>query len=364
MKFLFWPRQHIDISSRKMFQEHKGILCSPTLDTPETAGPVEHRWAPLDLCLLDAPLGFKRKRPVAEIFKQVANALSPSNREILELFFRHTLQIRAVTADDIIDELDLLLDGSADSFGNIQDKEVDLGYVQELYKRLDEMRRASETDEEASKKLKERLQKAEFIYVPSEGGSRRWFTLSECIWSLNGAVLGKTCLESHYPDLISFFVGFLGVRTLDLDMVMKDLVAVGGNDADINYVKTLLWSLNTLLQGDAGSTGWPAFTDEAKSARVFPIIMPDGTARTVMAQDEFAINDRPSFASPLRAKVKFLDFSLAEVSRLQPLIQWAGLRGRYLSHSVIERTVVDDEVCAVDRYMTQNLSSKARALAR
>lgn len=361
---LLLNNQYVDILTRNMFQDHRGILCSPSLDDAEERGPREQQWAALDSCLLDAPLGFRGKKPVAEIFKQVAHALDPSNRETLELFFRHTLKIRTVTADDVIDELLILSKGSAESSRAPQDKSVDLKYVQELYGRLDGMTRAEGVDEDANKKLGEQLQKGKFIYVPSDSGTKCWFTVSECVWSTNGAVLGKTCLEPHYPDLAPFFVDFLRVRTLDLDLIMQDLVAIGGGSADIDYVKTLLWSLNTLLQGDAGNGGGPAFTDEAKAARIFPVRMPDGTVRTVTELEDFAINDRQSFAEALKSRVKFLDFSLAEVSRLQPLIQWAGLKSRCLSHSVIESTVVNDEVCTVDRYMTRNLAQKARAFAR
>ena len=357
-------KPHTDsVINRTAFQDNYGLLCSPSHANAEDYDSSNAEWAALDSCVLDAPLDFSCKEPIGEIWKPVANELNPSDRASLEQFFRHTLQIKPINSTDIMEELKALGGQSADD----PTATVAIDFIQELYAKLDQMR--ADADEQTKQAMKDLFQVHPFIYVPPDsngaddegGGGGSWFKVSECIWSANGTVLGKTCLEPHYPNLAPFLVDFLGVRKLDLNLVMQDLLAIGDGEAGVEYVKTLLWALNTLLQGD--DAGAAAFTDEARGARVFPVKMPDGSVKTLNALDEFAINDRQSFADALKGKIKFLDFTLAEVSRLQPLIQWAGFKNRLLSHSVLESTVVGDEVCTTDRYMTLDLSRKARAFA-
>lgn len=92
--------------------------------------------------------------------------------------------------------------------------------------------------------------------------------------------------------------------------------------------------------------------------------MPDSSVQPLTAQQDFAIIDRQNYANVLENKIKILDFTLDEVRRLRPLIEWAGLTDRYFSRSVVENTVVDDELCIEDRYLSWDLARKAGAFVR
>ena len=92
--------------------------------------------------------------------------------------------------------------------------------------------------------------------------------------------------------------------------------------------------------------------------------MSNGSVQPLTANQDFAIIDRQNYADVLKNKIKILDFNLDEVRRLRPLIKWAGLTGRYLSRSVVENTVVDDELCIEDENLTYDLARKAGAFAR
>lgn len=175
-------------------------------------------------------------------------------------------------------------------------------------------------------------------------------------------MLGKPCLEPLYPDLAELFVDYFGVPKLNFELVYRQLVEIGSSTPTISYAKNLLWSLKPLLTVDSGTR--PAFTDEATSCRIFPVRMPDGSTRPLTALDDFAIIDRQHYADALKNKVKVLDFSLDEVWLLKHLIGWAGLTDRYLSRSVVERTVVGDEQCIMDRHLTRDLVRKAGAFVR
>ena len=157
-------------------------------------------------------------------------------------------------------------------------------------------------------------------------------------------------------------VDYLGVPKLSFALVYRELVKIGSSTPTIFYVKNLLWSLKALLFPGIGTR--PAFADEVASCRIFPVKMPDGRKQPLTALDDFAIIDRQHYADALKNKVKILDFTLDEVRRLRPLIEWAGLTDRYLSRSVVEQTVVDDELCVEDRHLTRDLARKAGAFVR
>jgi hypothetical protein len=175
-------------------------------------------------------------------------------------------------------------------------------------------------------------------------------------------MLGKTCLESLYPDLAGLFVDCFGVPKLNFALVYQQLVEVGGTVPTIAYAKNLLWSLAALLTAENELR--PSFGDKATLCRVFPVNLPDGRTQLLTALDSFAIVDRQHYALYLKDKIKVLDFSMDEVRNLKPFIKWAGLTERYLSRLVVERTVVEDDLCAMDKPLTRDLVRKAGAFVR
>ncbi|KAF2791877.1 hypothetical protein K505DRAFT_326545 [Melanomma pulvis-pyrius CBS 109.77] len=340
---------------RENFVENHSVFCSPSLpNESEGDKPEDVNWASPTKCLWDAPGSFTTREPVRYIWEPVMKTLSPQDRGNLEQFFRHTLQIGEVTHGDILEEL-----------GDFSELcESDLTYspgledIHEIYQMLDGLRKGM--DEIGSLGLKECFEEEDLIYVPAvQPQSKRWFKVSECVWSNEGAMLGKPCLEPFYPQLTELFVDFFGVPKLNFALVYRQLLEIGSSIPTIDYVKNLLWSLKTLLAADIGTR--PAFADEVTSCRVFPVRMPDGSTQPLTALDDFAIIDRQHYADALKNKIKVLDFSLDEVRLLKHLIGWTGLTDRYLSRSVVERTVVEDEKCVVDRHLTRDLIRKSGA---
>lgn len=89
-----------------------------------------------------------------------------------------------------------------------------------------------------------------------------------------------------------------------------------------------------------------------------------GSTQSLTALEDFAIIDRQHYADAYKNKIKILDFTLDEVQRLRPLLDWAGLVDCYLSRLVVEQTVVDDKRCIKDRHLTHDLARKASAFVR
>jgi hypothetical protein len=145
-------------------------------------------------------------------------------------------------------------------------------------------------------------------------------------------------------------------------MVYSELVGLRNTTPTISYAKNLLWSLNALLPSETGTR--PTFTGEVASCRIFPVRVLDGNAGILSSLEDFAIIDRQHYADAFRNKIKVLDFTLDEVRHLRPLVEWAGLEDRFLSRLVVEKTVVDDELCIENRSLTRDLIRRAKAFVR
>jgi hypothetical protein len=201
------------------------------------------------------------------------------------------------------------------------------------------------------------------IVYASLDQKRRWFKVSECVWSVEGASIAKACLEPLYPDLAEFFVDRLGVSKLTFALVCQHITEIGDEIRDISHIKDLLWSLKALLPPAGDETRAP-FTEDLKSSRIFPVNVPGGPTQPMSARDEFAIIDRQQYANAFAGKVKILDFTMEEVHRLRLLIEWAGLTGQYFSNLVVERTHFEKQQRTEDRYLTRTFASKAHAFTR
>lgn len=208
---------------------------------------------------------------------------------------------------------------------------------------------------------REMFKDEDLIYAPVHQ-PRQWFSTVDCVWSSEGKMLGKPCLESFYPDLEELFVDYFEIPRLNFALVYQQLIGIGDSTLRAPDAKILLESLAALLKAEKHPR--PEFGEEAKSSRVFPVRTPGGGTEQLSALDEFAIVDREHYAAALKERIKFLDFSLDEVQRLKPLLRWAGLDDRYLSRLVSEQTVVDDGPCSIDSGLTYTLTKKAGAFVR
>jgi hypothetical protein len=187
--------------------------------------------------------------------------------------------------------------------------------------------------------------------------------MSECVWSVEGAIVGKACLESLYPDLGEFFWDRLGVSKLTFALVCQHILEAGDKIHDISHVKVLLWSLKAQLP-PAGNGIHAPLTEDLKNSRIFPVRVPRGSTQLMSMREEFAIVDREQYANAFAGKVKVLDFTLEEVHRLRLLIEWAGMTGRYFSNLVVEQTHFEKEQRTKDKNLTRTFRNKACAFTR
>lgn len=144
----------------------------------------------------------------------------------------------------------------------------------------------------------------------------------------------------EYEDLQEFFVDFLGVDTLNLQIVYDELLHLGRSPSpSVDQVKQQIQSFNGLL---SDVSRYPRVKPEPlRRAKIFPVHIPGGEVKLFTGETNFAIVDRVTLGVCFAGQVKTLDFDLNEVHEIASFIQWLGLEERYLSLSVREISTVD-----------------------
>jgi hypothetical protein len=140
-------------------------------------------------------------------------------------------------------------------------------------------------------------------------------------------------LRGHYPTLERFFVEFLGVEDLNMQMIYDELKQLGGtHNLGVEQTQERIKAMNECLKV---AKEWP---DPAPilNAHIFPVKSPGGTTSLCTAEMEFVINDRQLLADCFSDKAKMLAFSLDEIRDLSPFFEWLRLESRYLSAAVSE----------------------------
>lgn len=185
---------------------------------------------------------------------------------------------------------------------------------------------------------------------------------SECLWSSATEIQDRTSLNNYYDDsLEDFFVNFLNVSRLDVNMVYDELLRVDPQRTTVKQVKDLLWQMNALLSEDENPKGT---AENLLKNPILPVQYPNGNIKLCSCENDFAIVNRRPPMELFQGKIKVLAFDLIEVHKLQPFLEWAQLGRRYLSNVVREASVVDPASAFPLSDPSRDISQKARALTR
>ncbi|KAH6999499.1 hypothetical protein EDB80DRAFT_724771 [Ilyonectria destructans] len=301
-------------SLENFFAEH-GLIFVPS------SGDFEACWSRPTECLWDAPPTFTTSRPLKSRYETVLTHQQDARR-VTERLFRDVLEVSDCSWRDIMHELEY-----ASQYGYDYPEAIP-----ELYDRLELMAGLTRKDEE---EIRESFETESLIYVKG-----RWLKVSECLWSSETRIQGKTPLVDEYENLQEFFIDFLGVDTLNLQIVYDELLHLGRSPSpSVDQVKQQIQSFNGLLS-DVSS--YPKVKPEPlRRAKIFPVHFPGGEVKLFTGETNFAIVDRVTLGVYFAGQVKTLDFDLNEVHEIVPFIQWLGLEERYLSRSVKEISTVD-----------------------
>ncbi|CCT72545.1 uncharacterized protein FFUJ_12423 [Fusarium fujikuroi IMI 58289] len=267
-------------------------------------------WSEPEFCVWDGPSDLDSVYSLKSKYKR--RGLSNEDLGNIGKLFVGTLGVRNISAERIVSELKCSWNSCADE----EDEGDILSLYEYLHKRLTVTPRVRASFEESP-----------LIILKQQDGPD-WHKTSDCLWSSTTPIRGKVTLEATYEDLKTLFVGKLGVKPLTVQMVYDELRQ--SPDSSIEGIKVALFSFNNFLQIKDGN--WDP--EPIKTAKIFPILYPDGTTALRFMDVDFAIADRDILRSKFFDKIALLDFKLEDVHRLRPLFTWLKIQQRYLSRPI------------------------------
>ncbi|ENH67493.1 hypothetical protein FOC1_g10010770 [Fusarium oxysporum f. sp. cubense race 1] len=305
-------------------------------------------WTSSDRCLWNAREDMQTAYPLAYLYRTVFHR-SEEDLDVLRQFFKTALGIKDSSWEDYLNEMRRLKDLKSEDFD----------WINDLYSSLDSERFGMmEVD---TTKLRKIFAEEPLIYF-NIGNVSRWYTVGECLWSSATQIRGRVALNDLYPDLEDFFVSFLGVQELTLDMAYDELKEMGSRvpPPSVAAVKETIWALNSLLD----TTADPPDEEPIFRGTVFPVRYPNKSVKLQSGRTQFAIADRKALGDIFAPQAKMLDFTLDEVRRLRPFLSWLDLESRYLSTSVREISTVAGGLMDKLQYQDREFRQKADGLFR
>ncbi|KAF5691492.1 hypothetical protein FCIRC_392 [Fusarium circinatum] len=306
------------------------------------------KWTSSEKCLWNAREDMQTAYPLAHLYRTVFHR-SEEDLDVLRQFFRTALGVKDCSWRDYMSEIRRLKDLKSEDFD----------WVNDLYSSLDSERFGMmEVD---ATKLKKTFAEEPLIYF-NVGNVSRWYTVGECLWSSATQIRGRVALNDLYPDLDDFFISFLGVQELTLDMAYDELKEMGSRvpPPSVAAVKETIWALNSLLD----TTPNPPDEEPVFLGTVFPVRYPNKSVKLQSGRTQFAIADRKTLGDIFAPLAKMLDFTLDEVRRLRPFLSWLDLEKRYLSTSVREISTVAGGRMDELQYPDREIRQKAAGLFR
>ncbi|KAF4924992.1 hypothetical protein CGCVW01_v003742 [Colletotrichum viniferum] len=307
-----------------------------------------HKWALPDECVWTAPLDMRTKFALERLYQPWFRANGTNNNSTYLNLFRSMVGIEDCTWANLIDELREFKTSKCD----------DTDQIGSIYKALNALcRDPLVIQDNQSKSI---FEDEALIYLPVDSGPS-WHRPSECVWSNATKLSGRVSLNEEFEDLKVFFVDFLGVKPLDLSMAIDDLKNVATRaSATSSEIKDLIWAVNSLLP----TVQKPPSPRDVLKTKIFPIAYPNGRVTVGTATTGFCIIDRESLKYSFRNEVNFLDFTLEQVARLRPFLEWTHLEDRYLSRCVKEITSFHGGEATPVTNPQRQIRNRAHALLR
>jgi hypothetical protein len=187
------------------------------------------------------------------------------------------------------------------------------------------------------------------------------------MWSSATNLEGRAILSETYDNLERFFADFLGVETLNAQILFDELLNQSSSltPDDLRRMKSHLKALNNFIPGIGDYPDIDASEYVKRSACIIQIRRPGHSVIELVSHaTNFVIADRVHLGNFFSNRVKVLDFDLNEARELAPLFGWLGIESRYMSRSVREITAIDETDARPVLPSQNQVQLKAKALCR
>ncbi|KUL86125.1 hypothetical protein ZTR_07715 [Talaromyces verruculosus] len=291
-------------------------------------GNIEPDWCYYEDCRWDAPTPMSYWTCLKWHYENVADIVP------LKSLFHGILEVPNVGPLDFGDELVELAESDEPSscFNDIY----------RAYRNLQDMI-PQMTDTERNH-IRDYMERCGLVYHVNnnEANPKYWYSPRDCLWSVTTEIKGMRNISNLYEDLFVFFVDFLEVPTLTLEMVVDKLIEQGKDEGtSVEEIKETIWQVNAFLQSDQDHPN----SSQVLNGNVFPIRNPNNGDFVELrsSKTDFVIADREPLLKLFSDRAKRLDFNVNEIHRLEPFLRWMDLENRYLSRSVKEITALGND---------------------
>ena len=263
-----------------------------------------------------------------------------------ETFFTTVGKLEFATIDDFLDELRERKRSPGHDVATV---------ASDIYDEL----KATVTKNDDWRKVSTQFETGSLVFF---GG--KWYPPSMCLWSSPVAIDGRVVLNSSYPDLYHFFVNGLGVKEMEVGILVQDLInkVKHRTSLSLRQVKGLLITIAEMLRNESEFDTADEKFEALKAQSFLPVKGASGKQYLTDVQSDFAILDHLDYAEAFGSSILALDFSESEVVQLHPLLQRLGLDDKCLSNLVEEKSIPGSN-SALDEFLTAEFRTRAYAFS-
>ncbi|KAK6811087.1 hypothetical protein RU639_012921 [Aspergillus parasiticus] len=210
-----------------------------------------------------------------------------------------------------------------------------------------------DAEDEDWESLRSQFRRYELIYVP---GSRQWYAPQQCIWA-SFSIGDKMGIGNIYPDMESFFVEKLQVQPPSILCYISHIQHLCKHEGSVAEVIGALHNINSLK---------PA-TSELKCLKDINFLPIKGTEEEFYwgsVSSDFFIIDKDGWPTLFHGKVPTLQFHLAEVRELAPLLKSLGLENRFISICAAKKTSLSEIPSQSSLHLTTDFRQRSSGLSR
>lgn len=160
---------------------------------------------------------------------------------------------------------------------------------------------------------RENFKKHPLIFIEAP---KRWVILRDCVWT-GPQLTSVHFLKLEYPERKKLFRDHLKLGIVTLDHVITELDCVA-DTVSLGRLRELLLLLNKYLKKNSAAD----CLSKLKYKRIIPVREPDGSlVRRAFGMPIWYLADQLNLFDSFKGKLAFIDFDVATVLTLKPLIQ-------------------------------------------
>ncbi|KAF4237450.1 hypothetical protein CNMCM6805_006948 [Aspergillus fumigatiaffinis] len=229
-------------------------------------------------------------------------------------------------------------------------QDVGVGLIEETRRIYEAI--AEDISEKDVNSLRSQFKRYKMIYVP---GAKQWYSPEQCIWT-SSSIGGKMGISNVYPDMESFFVEELQVQRPSIRCYISRIQHLCKDKGNVTEVIEALRHINNLRPTESD-------LDCLELINFLPIKGPQEEFYWGSVASDFFIIDRDGWPMLFYGEVPTVQFRVAEVRELAPLLKSLGLENRFISVCAVRKTSVSEMPLQPSPQLTTDFRERSSGLS-